>query len=119
VQSIRILSEHLTPPNKLLGIDFGMRYLGVSLSDGSNLVAAPFRTFDEKSASKAFGFGPDSLSSIIDAHRVQALVVGVPFTSGGGEDEACARVRRFVAELHANRVTDRPIFLWVFPFSLL
>ena len=110
--SMRVLAECLTPPHKLLGIDFGARHLGIALSDGSQLIAAPHQTLDEKSASRAFGFGADSLSHMIDRHRVQAIVVGIPFTSGGGEDEACARVRRFVHELHASGVTERPVFLW-------
>jgi RNase H-fold protein (predicted Holliday junction resolvase) len=48
---MRILCEHLVPPRKLLGIDFGTRFLGLAISDGSNLIARPLAVFDERSAS--------------------------------------------------------------------
>lgn len=111
-RALHALGRHLVPPQKLLGIDFGTRFLGLAISDGSCLVAAPHRVLDERSASKVFGFGPDSLGALITQQRVAALVVGLPFTSGGGEDVACARVRRFVRDLHANGVTNRPVFFW-------
>ncbi len=111
-RALHALGRYLVPPQKLLGIDFGTRFLGLAISDGSCLVAAPHKVLDERSASKVFGFGPDSLGALITQQRVAALVVGLPFTSGGGEDAACARVRRFVRDLHANGVTDRPVFYW-------
>ena len=48
---MQVLCENLVPSRKLLGIDFGTRYLGLAISDGSQLVAQPLAVFDEASAS--------------------------------------------------------------------
>jgi hypothetical protein len=82
LSAMRTLSARLVPPATLLGVDFGQRYLGLALSDGSNLVARPLTVYDESTVSRVFGFGEDSLGALITRHRVQALIVGLPFTSG-------------------------------------
>ena len=87
--------------------------MGVAISDGSALIAQPWKVWDQSTAAgHVFGLGPDSLTDLMERFRVPALVVGLPFTSGSGEDEACARIRRFVARLHTDRVIQCPVFLW-------
>jgi RNase H-fold protein (predicted Holliday junction resolvase) len=95
MSAMRSLSARLVPPATLLGVDFGQRYLGFALSDGSNLVARPLTVYDESTVSRVFGFGEDSLSGLIARHRVQALIVGLPFTSGMAQMSTCANSNIF------------------------
>lgn len=85
-----------------MGLDMGSRTIGVALSDESGTLAFPLTTIKRK------GVGEDLavLLELVDAHRVQTVVVGMPLHMSGEIGLRARRVMVFVEALR-KRWTGR------------
>ncbi len=79
----------------LLGIDFGLRRLGLAVSDPERRVAVPLGVHDLRRD------GPfaDRLPALVREREVGGIVVGLPLRADGGEGDMAARARGFADEL--------------------
>lgn len=75
---------------RALGIDYGERRIGVALSDPTGTIASPLPTL-RKRRGKRPPYG--RLEEIAEEHGVEAVVMGLPLTSDGTEDEWTETVR--------------------------
>jgi putative Holliday junction resolvase len=100
------LRAQLGKDRRLLGLDLGDKTIGLALSDVSRTVASPMQTL----AKKKFTANADELATLIAAHDVGGLVIGLPINMDGSEGPRAQSARQFAANL-SGRI-DVPIALW-------
>jgi putative Holliday junction resolvase len=78
---------------RVLGIDFGLKRIGISLSDPTKTLASSLPTIqnDEKAVQK--------ILEIISKNDVEEIVIGYPFNMDGSKSEMCDKIDRFISEL--------------------
>lgn len=81
--------------SRLLGLDIGEKRIGVAISDEARLLARPLTTIIRASRHEDF----DTIARLIREHRVERLIVGLPWTLRGEEGPQAQRVRRYVAAM--------------------
>ena len=96
-----------TFPGRLLGIDYGLRVLGLALSDPTGLIARPLDLFHRTSKAEDF----DHIAAIIDEQQAVGAVVGLPLSPPEVTGYTQAdRVRLWASRLAA--AIPIPVYLW-------
>jgi putative holliday junction resolvase len=74
---------------RVLGLDFGTRRVGAAVSDPRRTIATPLEVYQRQSPER------DALhyKTLVEEHGVEALVVGLPLHTGGGEGDLAALAR--------------------------
>lgn len=85
---------------RALGIDFGLKRVGVAVSDPTGTVATPLQTLHRRAGKRP---PLAALEKLGREHAVEHLVVGLPIGLDGEENEWCAEVRS-VGERLAQRL---------------
>ena len=83
----------------LLGLDFGDKTIGIAVSDKSKTIATPIITIKRKSILKDI----KKLLSIIAEYNVGGIVIGLPLSLDGNENERTEKVRKFAKELKKGK----------------
>jgi len=92
---------------RILAIDWGEKRIGLALSDETQTLASPFDTLVRR-AGKRFPMG--RLLELTTPHHVAGVVVGLPLTPEGLEEESAVAARS-LAEMVARRA-GLPVELW-------
>jgi len=74
---------------RILGIDYGEKRIGLSLSDPLQMIASPFKTILNNSSLIA------ALKNIIDEFEVEKVIVGMPIGLKGQETHQTKFVKDF------------------------
>lgn len=90
---------------RTLGIDFGLKRVGLAVSDPRGSMAFPFKTIERTTRDALFA----DLLAILETEDIEAIVVGLPLTLDGGDSMTTRQARNFAASL--GRRTDLPIAL--------
>lgn len=91
---------------RVLGVDFGLRRIGLALSDEGGAIATPLRSFTIASVREA----PSAVAQAARETGAQAVVVGAPLGLEGEEGRPeVRRVRRFATAL--RRESGLPVHL--------
>lgn len=91
---------------RVLGVDFGLRKIGLALSDPEELLATPFRSLEVGSVRDA----PGKVAAVAHEVEASAIVVGVPEGLEGEEARVeVRRVERFAKAL--RRLSGLPVHL--------
>jgi putative Holliday junction resolvase len=90
---------------RLLGVDFGLRRIGLAISDEACSWALPLTTLERRDDRRA----ARQIHRIAAEERVTGLVLGDPLGLDGESNEASERVRRFGRRLES--VTGLPVEL--------
>ena len=104
--------------NRILGIDFGERRIGISISDSLNIIASPLMVIDRKKIIKYL----DKIRSITIENDVGLIVVGLPITLKGTLSKQTEKTLNFINELTLFWIENSPdliFFVLVNLFSLL
>ena len=80
--------------DRILGLDYGERRVGVAVSDGLGLTAQPHSVIDVTQMDLG-----DALAEIIAEYEITRVVVGLPVSLSGSEGELAARARSFAGEI--------------------
>ncbi|MBH31897.1 MAG: Holliday junction resolvase RuvX [Candidatus Marinimicrobia bacterium] len=88
---------------RFLGIDYGEKRIGVSVSDPTGTIASPFRTLLCSSGDDALL----RLQELINSEKIEGVVVGLPIGMKGQDTEQTKLVQLFVERL--RRHLDLPI----------
>ncbi|GAB6175746.1 Holliday junction resolvase RuvX [Desulfobaculum senezii] len=88
---------------RILAIDFGLKRVGLALTDGLGMMAFPYKTIVRTTRDKLFA----ELSEILEKENVTAIVLGLPLSLDGEETLITRQVYNFKASL--ARRTDLPI----------
>jgi putative Holliday junction resolvase len=87
-------------------VDFGLRRLGIALSDEERTLARPLRVLTVDSVRQA----PQAVADVVAESEAETVVVGVPLGLEGEERRVeVRRVERFATAL--RRLTGRTVFL--------
>ncbi len=98
-------SKIVTPPCRLLGIDYGRRKLGIALSNPEHTIALPIQQISEEKLTTRLTI----LHQIIQEYSIQGLIIGLPINMDGSISEQSEIVEKF-----AKQLADRfklPIYL--------
>lgn len=88
---------------RILGVDYGERRVGVALSDPTGTLASPLETLRRRAGKRP---PVQALADLASAHGAEKIVVGLPLTPAGDEDEWCREVRALGAALAARTGLD-------------
>jgi putative Holliday junction resolvase len=90
---------------RALGIDFGLKRVGLSVSDRTGTLVSPYKTIERTSRNALF----EELTEIIQTENVEAIVVGLPLSLSGKDTLTTRQARNFAESL--GRRTDIPIHM--------
>jgi putative holliday junction resolvase len=93
---------------RTLGIDYGIRRIGLAISDRSATLASPGTTLASKGNPAA---DARNVVQWADREDVEAFVVGLPLNMDGTEGPQAALTKRFADHLKAA-APDRTVTLW-------
>jgi putative Holliday junction resolvase len=82
--------------DRVLGLDYGERRIGVAVSDGLGMTAQPHSVIDLAEEDLAAALLP-----IVAEYDIGRIVVGLPVTLSGAEGAVARRARAFAAEIAA------------------
>lgn len=86
----------MTAEKRILGIDYGTRRIGISLSDPLQIIAQPFDTLpNDKRA-------VDRIRAIVKNEEVDVVVVGMPLNLKGEKALKAQEVERFIEVLRSE-----------------
>jgi putative Holliday junction resolvase len=83
---------------KYLGIDFGLKRVGLAVTDPDGRMALPYATLVREDNASLFS----RLADIVATERIQAIVLGLPRGLEGQETIAVRQVRNFAATLQKH-----------------
>jgi putative pre-16S rRNA nuclease len=92
---------------RLLGVDWGERRIGLALSDESRTLAQPLATLTRRTGKR---FPMRRFLTLLEAHAVTGVVVGLPLDQEGAEGQAAAAARALAADI--ARRSGQPVELW-------
>ena len=88
-----------------LGLDYGLRRIGVAVSDSGGSLATAVHTHQSGSEGSFFIY----LDRLIRERHITEVVIGLPLTAHGEEGEMAVRVRAFARKVAAH--TGLPVTL--------
>lgn len=93
--------------SRILAVDYGLRRIGLALSDPTRTIASPLTTLTRQPRKRPPWA---EILRLIEEHEVRELVVGLPLDLNGDEGEWAAEVREFGA--HLARRSGLPVH-WI------
>lgn len=91
---------------RILAIDFGMRRLGLAVSDPSNVIALGLPTLERRNVASDLS----TLGGLIEEYGIAEVVLGLPLSKSGAESAMSQRVDAFADKL--RRRSGRAVRLW-------
>jgi putative Holliday junction resolvase len=89
-----------------LGIDYGMKHIGIALSDPQEIMAIPLDTI----LVRPDGSHIKAIHKIVDSYQVEKVVVGLPFNMDGSLGAAGDEVIRWGK--HLEEALGLPVVFW-------
>jgi putative holliday junction resolvase len=80
---------------KILGLDYGTKYIGIALSDPFKSIAFPYGKIEQ---AKAIA----KIKEILEEENVESIVLGLPRALKGNETAMTEIVKEFKAELEKH-----------------
>jgi putative Holliday junction resolvase len=84
---------------RLLGIDLGERRIGIAIAEGEGAPALPLTTLKR---SATVDLDAANLRSLVEANRIDELVIGLPLDSSGADGPQVALTRAWAEALAAR-----------------
>jgi putative Holliday junction resolvase len=91
---------------RILAVDFGLKRVGLAVSDPMQIIAQPLETITYKSRQDLV----NRLVAIVRENEVVKVVIGLPRHMDGSEGEMAKAVRRLIDQL--ARALTMPIVAW-------
>lgn len=86
------------PEETLLAFDYGVKKIGVAVGNTVTRHARPLRILTPVTREQRFV----AIQALLEEWQPDRVVVGLPLTLDGGEQEASVRCRRFANQLHGR-----------------
>lgn len=83
---------------KAMGIDFGLKRIGVAFSDETKFLATPYEVYARQNNTQDIQHFVD----LIEKNKVDEIVCGLPMNMQGNEQEIAELTRSFMDELQAK-----------------
>lgn len=94
---------------RILGLDYGAKYVGVAVSDPLGIIARPLEAIQRKEENKlrrTFA----RIEELVKEYDIERIVVGLPKNMDDTEGESAAKCRDFAANV--SRRTGIETVLW-------
>lgn len=91
---------------KILGVDFGLKRVGLAVCDSLHILATPLPVYYTKSMRNSI----DHVARVSKEQEVGGVVVGLPLNLDGSESVQSGRARAFARNL--QKVTGLPVELF-------
>ena len=103
--------------HKIMGFDFGTRWIGTAIGQLITQTASPLKTFESKNNK------PDwhNIEKQLNEYQPDLLVIGLPLNSRGEEQEISQKARKFARQLEGRfhiktemvdeRLTTRQVYI--------
>lgn len=92
---------------RVLALDWGEIRIGLALSDETQFLASPLETLVRRRGKR---FPMQAFLGLVGTHHPVGLVVGLPLTPEGLEEESAIAARTLAAEV--ERKTGLPLAFW-------
>ena len=90
--------EQFNTSQTVIGLDIGEKTIGIAISDKSKTIASPIFTINRKGNRNDF----KELLKLFDKYNVSGIVIGLPLSLNGEENNSTRRVREFADYLKKN-----------------
>jgi putative Holliday junction resolvase len=100
MSKFKLFIEEFNTLQTLLGLDFGDKTIGIAVSDKTLTIATPLITIKRKGIQKDIL----ELKNIFKEYNVGGVVLGLPLSLNGHENERTKKVRFFAKEM--NKITN-------------
>jgi putative Holliday junction resolvase len=87
-----------------LGVDWGQRRVGLAMSDPTGVIATPFQVLEVHGDGAAIR----GILQVLEPHKVDRIVVGLPLSLNGSESPQTLKARCFAEKLASK--TRVPVF---------
>lgn len=94
---------------RILGLDYGEKYVGVAMSDPLGIIGSPLETIyrkEENKLRKTYA----RIEELVKENGVERIVVGLPKNMNNTEGDSAANCREFASNV--ERRTGLPVVLW-------
>lgn len=91
---------------RILGVDWGLRRMGLAVSDPMQIIASPAGQHEVRSQAEAV----EKVLSAARERDVEAVVVGVPINMDGSQGEMAEAARAFIETLSSRSLL--PVHPW-------
>jgi len=88
---------------RIIGVDYGEKRMGLAISDPLGMFATPLRTVQVSSMKNSC----EELISAVEEHDAGMIVVGMPYNMNGSKGEMVEKVEKFIELI--KQKTDIPI----------
>lgn len=88
---------------RAMAIDYGLKRIGIAMTDIMQIMASPFETIESVSLKK----NAAKIVEIAKNNDVSTIVVGIPVNMNGTEGEMAETVRKFIEEI--NAISEIPV----------
>ncbi len=85
------------PNKKALGIDYGSKRIGLSMSDDTQTIAFPFKYIPNNTSKKVIV----EIENIIANENIGLIVIGMPIGLKGKQTDLSLKIEKFVREFNA------------------
>jgi putative Holliday junction resolvase len=103
---LKKFKEQIKWNTRVIGVDFGSKNIGISISDKDLNIANPKTTI----ARKTNRYVIQNIKQIIIENNVSAIVFGLPLNTNGEETAFCKSIRNFVLDM--EKYIDAPIYFY-------
>jgi putative pre-16S rRNA nuclease len=93
-------------PGRILGIDFGLKRVGLAVSDPMRIIASALDTVTYKSRRELLR----RLVEVVQKNEITQVVMGLPRHMDGREGEMAKTVRQLIDEL--TKLVTTPVVAW-------
>ena len=93
---------------RIMGLDLGDKTLGVAISDPTGLISTGYPTIRFKS--RDFNYALNELLKIIDEHKIEKIVLGLPKNMDGTEGIQAETSRNFKKMIEDKRDIEVILF---------
>lgn len=83
---------------KAMGIDFGLKRIGVAFSDETKFLASPYEVYVRQGGAQDIQHFVD----LVEKNKVDEIVCGLPMNMQGEEQEIAVETRAFMDELQTK-----------------
>ncbi|MDR0485456.1 MAG: Holliday junction resolvase RuvX [Elusimicrobiota bacterium] len=83
---------------RIMGIDYGLKKIGVALSDTMGIIASPFSTIENTNSQASI----KEILKLVAENNVGEIAVGMPLNMDGSESSMSCAVREFIKRLKEN-----------------
>ncbi len=89
--------------SRILAIDWGMRRVGVALSDPTGFLASPLITLNAEPRTRLI----EEIGKLVSEYEVEQLLVGIPYHMDGSEGKSVIHARELINDLAAIGIPIR------------